>query len=137
MAEGARKLSVGSIEVSNSQTVSQNSPKKLDFSLSASELETVKKHLDRLDLRPVAYNVNQPAVDEAFWRKVFQFAQQLGVDTIISNPDPALLDKLEVLANEFGINVAIKNGSRSATPDYWTPGKVIKALAERGPRLGV
>ncbi len=142
LAEKAKQLSVQAIEVSSSQIVSQEIPKKLDVNLSPSDLELFKKRFGELregggGLRLVAYKVSQVGADENSWRKVFQFAQDLGADTVISDPDPVLLGKLEALASEFSINVAVKNGSRNQTPGYWAPNEMMKALSARGKRIGV
>jgi type 1 glutamine amidotransferase/sugar phosphate isomerase/epimerase len=142
MAEKANQLNVQAIEVSSSQTVSQDIAKKLDANLPPSDLEMFKKRFGELredgaGMRLVAYNVSQVGADENSWRKVFQFAKELGVDTIISDPGPPLLGKLEALANEFSINVAVKNGSRSQTPAYWAPTEMMRVLLGKGKRIGV
>ena len=142
MAEKARELSVQTIEVSSSQIVSKEIPKKLDVNLTPFELELFKKRFGELresggSLRLGAYKVSQVGAEENSWRKVFQLAQELGVDTIISDPDPVLLGKLEALASEFSINLAVKNGSRNETPAYWAPNEMMKALSGRGKRIGV
>ena len=43
---------------------------------------------------------------------------------------------LDGLANEFGINVAIRNGSRKDAPAYWNPESFLQTVEGRSKRIG-
>ena len=77
-----------------------------------------------------AYFTADIGADEATNRKVFEFAKSLGVETIVAAPDPARLPAIDQLANEFGINVALRNGTRD-------PKALLQAVEGRTKRIGV
>lgn len=47
--------------------------------------------------------------DEAQCRKVFDFAKEMGIETIVSEPPKEAFDLIEKLCEEYKINVAIHN----------------------------
>lgn len=80
-----------------------------------------------------------PDAEEA--RKVFEFAQKLGVPAITSNPNtPEEMDFIEPLVQEFDIMMAIHNHPRPEDEDseyrIWDPNHVAGLVAGRDHRLG-
>jgi type 1 glutamine amidotransferase/sugar phosphate isomerase/epimerase len=128
------KVSLGYVEGSNTQWVSSEIRKNLDYNLTPNELTAVKNRLGKFHIQMVAYHVDGLGPDD---RKVFEFAKSLGVEMIIAAPDPASLAGIDKLANEFGINVAIENLGRKETPAYWNPKSVLAALQGRSNRIGI
>jgi type 1 glutamine amidotransferase/sugar phosphate isomerase/epimerase len=128
------KDSLGYVEVSNTQWVSPEIRKNLDYNLTPEELTALKYHLGKFHIRMVAYHVDKLGPDD---RKVFEFAKSLGVEMIIAAPDVASLSGIDNLANEFGISVAIENLGREETPAYWNPKSVLAALQGRSNRIGI
>ena len=116
------------IEGSNTQRVSPEIQKNLDFNLSPDEVAKVKYRLGELRLQMPAYHVDAIPTDGSSRRKLFEFAKSLGVELIVSGSQPASLADVDQLANEFGVNVAIENLS---------PKSVAGALQGRGQRIGV
>ena len=74
--------------------------------------------------------------DESDARRLFQFAKGLGVETIVSSPDPGSLAMIDKLAGEYGINVALDNRSRKETPAYWNAESLLKTVEGRSKRIG-
>ena len=128
------KDSLGYVEGSNTQWVSPEIRKNLDYNLTPEEMTAVKKQLGKFHIGMVAYHVDSLGADD---RKVFEFAKSLGVEMIIATPDLTALSGIDKLANEFGINVAIENLGRKATPAYWNPKGVLAALQGRSNRIGI
>ncbi len=128
------KDSLGYVEVSNTQWVSPEIRKNLDYNLTPEELTALKNHLGKFHVRMVAYHVDRLGPDD---RKVFEFAKSLGVEMIVAAPDVASLSGIDKLANEFGINVAIENLGRKETPGYSNPKSVLAALQGRSNRIGI
>ncbi len=67
-------------------------------------------------------------------RKVFDFAKEMGIETIVSEPNVKALGGIDKLCEEYGINLAIHNHAKP-TP-YWDPEIVLKALEGRSKRIG-
>jgi sugar phosphate isomerase/epimerase len=130
-------LGLAYIEGSNTQWVSPEVRKNLDYNLTAEELTAVRNRLRRLHVEMVAYHVDSLGGDDAVRRKVFEFARNMGAEMIISAPEPASLPDIDKLATEFGVNVAIENRGRKDTPAYWDPKRLLGALQGRSNRIGV
>ncbi len=102
-------LGLANIGGDNSQEVSPQISKKLDFHLSPEDVDFVKRQLDSLGLKMTAYRVDTIPSDEAWRQKLFAFAKELGAETIITSAMPSSLPELDSLAGKSGINVAIES----------------------------
>ncbi len=129
-------LFVRDVEGTSTQKVSQEIPKNLDYNLTPDEMAAVKSKLAAAGVRMVAYDVPTISSDEADIRKVFEFAKSFRVLTIVADPAPESLPAIDKLANEFGINVAIANRSKSETPAYADPQNLLTALNGLSKRIG-
>ena len=69
-------------------------------------------------------------------RKIFEFAKQLNVETIVAEPPAAAFDGIEKLCDEFQINLAVHNHPKSPQSQYWHPDNVLKVCQGRGKRIG-
>jgi hypothetical protein len=119
------KVSLGYVEGSNTQWVSPEIRKNLDYNLTPTELTASVTGWGNSASKMVAYHVDGLGSGD---QKVFEFAKSLGVEMIIAAPDPASLPGIDKLANDFGMNVAIENLGRKETPAYWNPKSVLAAL---------
>jgi len=103
-------------------------------------IDEVLQKLDEHGLKVVNFGVvGLPDAEEA--RKVFEFAQKLGVPAITSNPNtPEEMDFIEPLVQEFDIMMAIHNHPRPEDEDsdyrIWDPYHVAGLVAGRDYRLG-
>jgi sugar phosphate isomerase/epimerase len=136
-AAKADALGLAYIEGFDNQKVSPEIPKNLDYNLFPGERAAITNRLRELNVRMPAYHVDSIGPDDPARRKLFEFAKSLGVETIISAPEPALLPDLDKLANEFGINVAVESRSRKETPAYWEPKSVAAAMGGCSKRIGI
>src|ERR1700693_3872778 len=100
------KVSLGYVEGSNTQWVSSEIRKNLDYNLTPNELAALKNKLGKVHIQMVAYHVDGLGPDD---RKVFEFAKSLGVEMIVAAPDPASLPGIDKLANEIGIHRRMAN----------------------------
>lgn len=66
----------------------------------------------------------------------FEFAREMGVETIVSEPPPEAFDMVEKLCDEYGINLAIHNHPQSPASRYWHPDRVLAACQGRSARIG-
>jgi type 1 glutamine amidotransferase/sugar phosphate isomerase/epimerase len=122
-------LSVANVEASNTQIVSLEIPKKLDYRLQPGERNAVVYRFKELGEQVLAYRVDSIGADEATRRKVFEFAKAINAPTIVVPADGAALTELDKLAEEFAINVAVESKG--------DPKVVMRAVEGRGKRIGV
>jgi sugar phosphate isomerase/epimerase len=77
--------------------------------------------------------------DEPAARSTFEFAKEMGVQSIVSEPPANALDLLEKLCDEYQINLAIHNHPKRANkPEYenWRPENVLAQCQGRSKRVG-
>lgn len=75
--------------------------------------------------------------DPAANRAIFEFAKEMGVQSIVSEPPAEALDGIEDLCEGFAINLAIHNHPNDRpTSKYWNPEAFLAAAKGRGPRIG-
>lgn len=118
------------------QKVSPQIAKNFDLQLSDAELNQVREKLDASGVRLLTYYYHRIPGDEAGCRKVFEFGRKIGIETFLTEPDPAALDMIERMANEYRINVALHNHDQKGSPNYWCPAKILEHCRGRGPRIG-
>jgi sugar phosphate isomerase/epimerase/type 1 glutamine amidotransferase len=95
---------------------------------------TAKTKLAEAGVKLVNYGVVPLGKDEASARKVFDFAKEMGIETIVSEPEPGTFPILDKLTQEYGINVAIHNHPKPS--HYWNPDTVLDAVKGTNPRIG-
>lgn len=123
------------IEAYPGQALSPAEPEVVfDQNLDAAGLEKAKSKLLSLGVSLVNFGVVNLPNDESESRKVFEFAQEMGIETIVSEPPLDAFDLIDGLCAEYGINVAIHN--HPAPSKYWHPDSVIAACKGRSPRIG-
>jgi sugar phosphate isomerase/epimerase len=94
----------------------------------------VKELLAANGMKLRAYGV-VVADDSAGWKQLFDFAKDMGIEVITSDPPLEDLDMVEQLADEYGIKVAFHN--HPAPSRYWSPDTVLTVLDGRSMNLGV
>lgn len=105
-----------------------------DENMSPEVREAVKKKLQEARIRLVNYGVTGLSKDEKAARKTFEFAKDMGIETIVSEPEIDALEVLDKLAEEYKINVALHNHPKPSR--YWDPQTVLDALKGRSKRVG-
>ncbi|MEN6449811.1 MAG: TIM barrel protein [Thermoguttaceae bacterium] len=131
-------LGLKSIECFPGQKLSKDQPDVLfGLNLSADARKTLLKKLadSGVKLRSMGVVMGDfVAKDEAKSRKTFEFAKQMGIETITAEPEEDAFDTLESLCEEYEINLAIHNHPRPS--HYWSPEKVLKVCKGRSKRIG-
>ncbi|MCC6356723.1 MAG: sugar phosphate isomerase/epimerase [Verrucomicrobiae bacterium] len=70
-------------------------------------------------------------------RAIFEYAKEMGVETLVAEPPTEALDGIEELCESYAINLAIHNHPNDRpTSKYWNPESVLAAVKDRGPRIG-
>ena len=102
--------------------------------LTDAEMNAIRQKAAAAGLKLVNIGVVQLPPDEAQSRKVFEFARNAGIDTLVAEPEPAALDVVEKLCKEYNIKVAIHNHPKPS--HYWNPDTVLAAVKGRTPLMG-
>ncbi|MHC4559328.1 MAG: sugar phosphate isomerase/epimerase family protein [Planctomycetota bacterium] len=108
---------------------------KTSESLSPKVRRELKKRLDDHGVKMINYYA---PVDENAnnFRKIFDFAKEMGVKTLVAEPPAEVFDKLEELCDEYKINLAIHNHPKSPDSKYWQPENVLEVCEGRDKRIG-
>jgi sugar phosphate isomerase/epimerase len=123
------------IEMYPGQKLSADHPDaRTDGSLSPELRAEVKKKLADADVKLVNFGVCGLGTDEAANRKVFEFAKDMGIETLVAEPPQEAMKMLDKLAGEYEINVALHNHPEPSR--YWNPETVIKACEGLSKRVG-
>ncbi len=129
-----QSLGLHCIEGYPGQVVDKDKKVKMGPDLSPEVREEIKKRLAAADIKLVNFGVTALSKNEKESRKTFDFARQMGIETIVSEPPEDAFDTLDKLTQEYGINVAIHDHPRPS--HYWNPDTVLKVIAGRNPRIG-
>jgi len=97
-------------------------------SMPAEARKTVKKKLADCGVKLVNFGVTGAN------RGTFDFAKDMGIETIVSEPPFNAFDTLEKLCEEYKINLAIHNHPKNSR--YWNYETVLKVCKGRSKRIG-
>ena len=75
-------------------------------------------------------------VDKGAYRKIFDFAREMGVETLVAEPPPEAFEALDALCQEYRINLAVHNHPEGPGSKYWNPDTFLKACEGRSARIG-
>jgi len=134
--DNAKTLGLKYIEAYDNQPLSKEEPQvKTDYLMDAKTKEKIKAKLAQAGIKLINYGVVTPTENsEAEWRKLFDFAKDMGIETIVSEPPEEAFDMLDKLCQEYKINIAIHNHPKPS--HYWNPDTVLKVCEGRSKYIG-
>jgi sugar phosphate isomerase/epimerase len=121
-------LGLRNVEAFPGQRISKALSTEVGAEMSAADRKEVLKKLADSGVKMAAFGVG--GCD----RKHFEFAKQMGVETLTAEPDPAEFDAIDKLCAEYGVNLAIHNHPKPSR--YWDPDTVLKVCKDRSKRIG-
>jgi sugar phosphate isomerase/epimerase len=74
--------------------------------------------------------------DKGAYRKIFDFAKEMDVETLVAEPPPEMFEALDGLCQEYKINLAVHNHPEGSGSKYWNPDALLKACEGRSARIG-
>jgi sugar phosphate isomerase/epimerase len=92
----------------------------------------VKKKLADAGVKLVNFGVYK--IPKGQDRETFDFAKEMGIETLVSEPEEDTVEQLDKLCQEYGINLAIHNHPKPS--HYWNPDTVLKVCKGRSKRIG-
>ncbi len=133
--EKTKSLGLNYIEAYPGQRLSsEQGDVTFDHNLSPELKRDVKLMLRQMNMKLINYGVVQLPNDEAECRKVFDFARDMGIETIVSEPPEDAFDLIDRLCQEYNIGVAIHNHPNPS--HYWNPDTVLKVCEGRSKWIG-
>jgi sugar phosphate isomerase/epimerase len=132
--EKTASLGLHYIEAYPGQKINKESSLIFGESLDAGARSEIKKTLSAANVRLVNYGVTGLSKNETASHKTFEFAKDMGIETIVSEPPADAFDLLDKLCEEYGINVALHNHPRPST--YWNPDHVLEVCKGHSKRIG-
>ena len=113
------------------------SPRKPDaiFSenMSAADREEAKKRLSDAGVKLACCYCGGLAEEDAC-RRLFEFAREMGIETLDGEPPIEAFDMLEKLCDEYQVNLAVHNHAKPSP--YWKPETLLKIFQGRSKRIG-
>ena len=121
------------VELCAGQKLSPQNPEaKPGPGLPATLRADLKKKASDLGIRMVACYTGLPNADAA--KAFFEFAADMGIEAIVSEPAEALMDAIEKAAGEYKVDLALHNHPKPS--HYWDPEVGLAALKGRSNRMG-
>ncbi len=130
-----QSLGIKYLQAYPGQRLDKDNPEiKLDHQLSDSLIQFVKAKLGEYDLKIVSYGVVGFENNESSMRQVFDFAQKMGIEIIVTEPEFDDYSLIEKLVKEYDIKVAIHNHPQPSK--YALPETVAEHVDGLDPRIG-
>jgi sugar phosphate isomerase/epimerase len=129
-------LGIRSVEPAFFLPLSKEQPDlKTSEALTPGQRREMKKRMDDRGMKMPSYYAPLEADVTAF-RKVFDFAKEMGVETLVAEPPAEVFEALDKLCQEYKMNLGIHNHSEAAGSKYWRPENVLKVCAGRSKAIG-
>ncbi len=129
-----RALGLNWIQAYTGQIVSKDIKVKVNHQLSPKHRQQIKDKLDKTNIGIFSYFAIGVLKDQKQARALFSFAKDMGIGTLVFEPDPAQLDMIEKLCTEYKIKFAIHNHAKPHR--YWNPDTVLEVCKNRSKLIG-
>jgi sugar phosphate isomerase/epimerase len=129
----ANKLGLKYVEAYRGQKLSSTNSNPTHYDSDDATKKEMKQLLDQYQVKLINYGVVK-GQDEDEWKRIFDFAKEMGVETLTAEPLPSQFDYLERMCDEYEINIAIHNHPKPS--QYWAPDSVLKYVTGRSLRIG-
>jgi sugar phosphate isomerase/epimerase len=123
------------VEMYPGQKLSDSAPEqKTDETMPDDVRRAVQRGMAKAGVKLVNYGVCGLPNDEKACRKKFDFAKDMGIETLVSEPEFEALDMIEKLCDEYQINLAFHNHPKPSR--YWDYKTVLEQCKGRSKRIG-
>jgi hypothetical protein len=130
--ESASRLGFACLSASDEQRVSDENPKRFGPDLSDAELTDIRLKLESEGLRLIGYQLLALPESEAAWKKLFEFARKMGIETFIAAGAPRSLEIVERLCKEYAVSFASQAGTRAGSFNA-----MLQLCRNQAPLIGV
>ena len=138
--EKAQQCGIKYLEAYPNQVISKDivnkkdKPVKLWFNIPSEIKEKIKAKLKKHDVKLINFGVTWLPGNEKGLREAFDFAKEMGIETILSEPKPENLPLIDKIAREYKIQVGIHNHPKPSR--YWNPDTVLNAIEGTSKMVG-
>jgi sugar phosphate isomerase/epimerase len=126
--EKTASLGLHYIEAYPRQRLDSRKAKVVGPGMLADDRKEMKKRLDDHGVKVVSIGVGD------YGRPMFDFAKEMGIENIVSEPKFGDFDKIDKLCEEYQINLAIHDHPKPSP--YWNPDTVLKHVNGHSKRIG-
>ncbi|MCB0747028.1 MAG: DUF1080 domain-containing protein [Ignavibacteriae bacterium] len=130
----AKELGIKYLEAYPGQKFNSDGTGTFNVGMTKDEMTQAKNKLKELGITLKLFGV-AGFEDEDSGRKLFEFAKEMGIETIVLEPEYDMFLLVDKLANEYRINVAIHNHPNPTK--YWNPGITYFYIHNLSPRIGI
>lgn len=124
-------LGLNYVEAFPNQQIQEGIEGKMHYNMNAEKRQIVKLLLNKYNVQLLAYGVVSGESEEE-WKNIFEFAKDMGIQIINSEPKPQFLDLINQMAGEYDITVALHNHPvYSKNNLYWSPEIVLNKIKNR------
>lgn len=125
MAKGANSQKVEGFSFHN---LGEGFGGKVIASLTDEEIAKMKSILDSNQVQMVSMYADGKTIEE--WEQLFKQGQKLGLQFLVGEPDPQFLDKINELAGQYQLPLAIHEHAKGLSR-YWHPDSAMAAVEGR------
>jgi sugar phosphate isomerase/epimerase len=129
-----KRLGLRYIELNPSQRFSAEQPANTDQKSTPELRAAIKQKLAEYGVTALGYGVAPLGKDATADRAIFQYAKDLGIGVIVSEPTAEAFPILDKLTAEFGIKVALHDHAKPSP--YWSPESVLAAIMGHSAAIG-
>jgi sugar phosphate isomerase/epimerase len=122
------------VELYPGQKITREGTATTAFTASAEFRALIKKLLKEYGIKAICYGVVS-GKNEAEWKAIFEFAKDIGIEHITTEPSMDQLETLDKFCNEYKIRAALHNHPVPAV--YWHPAIILDQLKNRSNMIGV
>lgn len=129
-----RSLGLDLIQAYPGQRVSSEMDVKFGWELTAEQRRQVKAKLRKTNIRIAVFGVVGIPENEEDAGRLFEFAKDMGIATLVSEPAPEQFDLIDRLCQKYKIKLAIHNHPKPSY--YWNPDTVLEVCKDRSIWIG-
>jgi sugar phosphate isomerase/epimerase len=108
---------------------------KTNEGLSSAQRREVKLRLNDLGMSMSNYYAPIEG-DNTAYRKIFDYAKEMGVETLVAEPPLEALEMLDNLCQEYRVKLAVHNHPEGSDSKYWNPDTLVKTCVGRSAWIG-
>lgn len=125
---------IANIEMFPNQKIGGGIEGNTSFLMDTATRKKVLELIKSKNMKLVNYGVVDAKTPEE-WAKIFEFAKDMGIQTIVTEATAAQLDFIEPMCEKYQIKIALHNHPKPSI--YWNPEFTMKQVVHRNKYIGV
>lgn len=125
---------IANIEMFPNQKIGGGIEGNTSYLMDATTRKKVLELIKSKNMKLVNYGVIDTKTPEE-WTKIFEFAKEMGIQTIVTEATAAQLDFIEPMCEKYQIKIALHNHPKPSI--YWNPEFALKQVEHRNKYIGL